>query len=70
MRYRVGEEAATAALNSTHHSLVLTVVMSLIVGIVLVWLGRHGRQMWLIAWSWGLILCSIAYGGLMLFGLY
>jgi len=70
MRYRVGEDAANAALNSTDHSMMVTIVLSLCVGIVLVWMGHHGRQLWLTTWSYGLILCSLAYGGWMLYAVY
>ena len=70
MRYRVGEDAATAALNATDHTLMLTAVLGLIIGMVLVWLGRKGRQLWLICWSWGLIVCSVAYASWMLYADY
>ncbi|MCB1739629.1 MAG: hypothetical protein KDK91_04615 [Gammaproteobacteria bacterium] len=67
MRYRVGEDPATAALNSTDHTLIITVVMSLFIGIALVWLGHRGRQFWLTSWSYGLIVCSVLYGGWMIY---
>jgi len=41
--------------------LLFTMVISLIIGFVLMWLARHGRQMWLMAWSVGLVLASVAY---------
>jgi uncharacterized membrane protein affecting hemolysin expression len=61
MRYRIGETPASGT--STDDMLLFTVVISLIVGIVLTWLARRGRQRWLSAWSIGLILVSIAYLG-------
>jgi len=70
MRYRVGEDAANAALNATDQSMVVTVVLSLFIGVVLVWMGHRGRQLWLACWSYGLILCSVAYGGWMLYAVY
>lgn len=44
-----------------HFMLNFTVALALLVGIVLLWLGRRGKVMWLQVWSVGLILFSIAY---------
>jgi hypothetical protein len=61
MRYRIGEAPGSGT--STDDMLLFTMAISLIVGIVLVWLARRGRQMWLFWWSIGLILASFAYLG-------
>ena len=60
MRYRIGDDPASGA-TVTDDMLLLTVVIGLVVGIVLIWLARLGRQMWLMVWSVGLVLASIAY---------
>ena len=60
MRYRIGDDP-TSGTTVTDDMLLLTVVIGLVVGIVLIWLARFGRQMWLMAWSVGLVLSSIAY---------
>lgn len=60
MRYRIGDDPATGA-TATDDMLLLTVVIGLVVGIVLIGLARLGRQMWLMVWSVGLVLASIAY---------
>jgi len=60
MRYRVGADPASGA-QATDDMLLFTMVISLIIGVVLMWLARHGRQMWLMAWSVGLVLASVAY---------
>ena len=60
MRYRIGDDPATGA-TATDDMLLLTVVIGLVVGIVLIWHARLGRQMWLMVWSGGLWLASIAY---------
>ena len=60
MRYRVGADPASGA-QATDDMLLFTMVISLIIGFVLMWLARHGRQMWLMAWSVGLVLASVAY---------
>ena len=67
MRYRTGEDAAHAALNATDHTLMLTAILSLAIGVVLVLLARRGQQLWLAVWSWGLLVASIAYIGWMLY---
>ena len=60
MRYRIGADPASGA-PVTDDMLLLTVVIALVVGVVLIWLARFGRQMWLMAWSVGLVLSSLAY---------
>jgi hypothetical protein len=60
MRYRIGDDP-TSGTTVTDDMLLLTVVIGLIVGIVLIWLARLGQQMWLMVWSVGLVLASIAY---------
>ena len=44
-----------------HFMLAFTVSLGLLVGCVLLWLGMHGRIMWLRAWSVGLIVISAGY---------
>lgn len=60
MRYRIGADPTSGA-QATDDMLLFTVIISLIIGFVLMWLARHGRQMWLMAWSVGLVLASVAY---------
>jgi hypothetical protein len=60
MRYRVGDDPASGT-TVTDDMVLVTVVIGLIVGIVLVWLAQRGRQMWLLVWSTGLVLASLAY---------
>lgn len=44
-----------------HFMLNFTVTLALVVGLVLLWLGRRGRILWLQVWSVGLVVFSIAY---------
>ena len=60
MRYRIGAGPDSGA-QATDDMLLFTMVLSLIIGIVLIWLARRGRQMWLMAWSVGLVIVSVAY---------
>ena len=44
-----------------HHMLLFTVVLAFFIGVLLFWLGRHGRVLWLTVWSAGLVLASVGY---------
>jgi hypothetical protein len=44
-----------------HNMLTLSMVISIVIGICLFAAGRHGRILWLQAWSIGLIALSVAY---------
>lgn len=46
---------------SMHHMLSFSMVLGVAVGLVLLWLGMHGKIMWLKVWSIGLIACSAGY---------
>jgi hypothetical protein len=63
MRYSealVGEPLYSQS-SGLHHMLLFTVVLAFFIGIILLWLGRRGRVMWLTVWSAGLILASVGY---------
>jgi hypothetical protein len=63
MRYPEGQTPQTIYSQSEGLQFMLTfsVSLGLVIGVVLLWLGRHGRVLWLQAWSIGLIAVSIAY---------
>jgi hypothetical protein len=44
-----------------HFMLNFTVTLALMIGLLLFWLARRGRVMWLSVWSAGLVLFSVAY---------
>jgi hypothetical protein len=52
-----------------HFMLNFTVVLALMIGAVLLWLGLKGRVLWLQVWSLGLILASLGYLGAAMLGL-
>ena len=60
MRYRIGADPGSGA-QATDDMLLLTMIFSLVIGVVLIWLARRGRQMWLMVWSVGLVIASVAY---------
>ena len=63
MRYLEGEEPNPLYPHSEgmHAMLSLSMVMSLLIGLVLLYLGYKGKIMWLKFWSGGLIAASLAY---------
>ena len=38
-----------------------TVFLALLIGIGLLYIGKMGKQLWIVVWSAGLILCSVLY---------
>ena len=63
MRYRIGEDPALSNYGSTGDFVTFTVVLCVVIGVVLCWLGWRGRQWWLFSWNAGLIVASLAYFG-------
>lgn len=48
--------------------LMFTAVIGLIIGIIFVFGGRYGKQIWIIFWGTGLVIVSITYIVYMLLG--
>ena len=46
--------------------LLFTALLSIIIGSILIWLGRRGKQLWMVVWSIGLIICSVLMGAAIL----
>jgi hypothetical protein len=44
-----------------HFMLNFTVALALLIGVLLWWLARRGRVLWLQVWSIGLVVFSVAY---------
>ncbi|MCB1784667.1 MAG: hypothetical protein KDJ33_00360 [Gammaproteobacteria bacterium] len=69
MRYQATEAAPIEELplysqsEGLHFMLNFTVALALVIGVLLLWLGRRGRVLWLQVWSAGLVLASVAYLG-------
>jgi hypothetical protein len=64
MRYNtITEQPMTvySEAESLHFMLNFTVFLGLIIGVILWFLGRNGRVLWLQVWSVGLVLSSVAY---------
>ena len=70
MRYEAGEQVPPVTemvvysqSEGLHFMLNFTVALALVIGLVLLWLGRRGRVIWLQVWSVGLVVFSVAYLG-------
>lgn len=63
MRYRIDEAGQQAAATGTDSFIVGSVVLGLIIGIVLVLTGMHGRQYWIAVWGGSLVVASAIYLG-------
>jgi len=67
MRYEVTDGVAGTGMQiysqseGLHFMLNFTVALALLIGLVLFWLSRRGRILWLQVWSFGLVIFSIAY---------
>jgi hypothetical protein len=62
MRYRIGESPGELGMPVTDGGMLAgTAVFGLLTGIIFVYLGLRGRQIWLTAWGGGLVLASCAY---------
>ncbi len=63
MRYKEGEvPVEQLAAHASDDMLVLTAIIGVVVGIILVFLGRIGKQMWMWVWGAGLVLISFYMG--------
>lgn len=69
-RYKVGDiPKEQLAVHASDDMLVVTAVLGFLIGIVLIYLGRKGKQMWMWVWGIGLIICSLYLGLSMTIGL-
>lgn len=61
MRYRVEGIEASKNFATADDLYLFTVILGLLIGLVLTWLGVKGRQIWLTVSSGGLVVASITY---------
>jgi len=62
MRYSENIPAEQLTVNASDNMLLFTAALSILIGIILTYLGHKGRQLWMVTWSIGLIICSILMG--------
>ena len=61
MRYKIDQATGLPITETSPGMLGFTVLLALIIAIVMLVLGKLGRQLWIIVWSIGLIICSVLY---------
>lgn len=72
MRYKDGEvliPKEQMAVHSSDDMLMLTAILGFLIGLVLTFLGRKGKQIWMWVWGIGLAICSLYLGASMQWGL-
>jgi hypothetical protein len=62
MRYSENIPAEQLTVNASNDMLLFTAALSILIGIILTYLGHRGRQLWMVTWSIGLIICSVLMG--------
>ncbi len=62
MRYSENIPAEQLTVHASDNMLLFTAALSILIGIILTYLGHKGRQLWMVTWSVGLIICSILMG--------
>jgi len=61
MRYKIDPTTGLPMAETSPGMLGATVLLALVIGVVLFFVGRRGRQLWIVVWSIGLIICSVLY---------
>jgi hypothetical protein len=54
--------------NASNDMLLFTAFLSVLIGIILIYLGKKGKQLWMVVWSIGLIFMSFFMAGSIVFG--
>jgi hypothetical protein len=62
MRYQENIPPEQLTINASNDMLLFTAFLSILIGFILVYLGHKGRQLWMVTWSIGLIICSVLMG--------
>ena len=61
MRYKIDPITGLPIAETSPRMLGATVLLALVIGIVLLYVGKRGKQLWIVVWSIGLIICSVLY---------
>lgn len=63
MRYREGEAPHPdyPYTENMHQMVTMSVLLAILIGAILFYLGRRGRVLWLTLWSAGLVVCAVSY---------
>jgi hypothetical protein len=66
MRYPDNIPPEQLTVNASNDMLLFTAALSIVIGLILTYLGYKGRILWMVTWSIGLIICSILLGASLL----
>ena len=66
MRYPDNIPPEQLTVNASNDMLLFTAALSIVIGVILTYLGHKGRHLWMVTWSLGLIICSILLGASLL----
>ncbi len=61
MRYKIDPTTGLPMAETSPGMLGATVLLALVIGVVLLFVGRRGKQLWIVVWSIGLIISSVLY---------
>jgi len=62
MKYPENIPPEKLTVNASDDMLLFTAALSIVIGLILVYLGHKGKQLWMVTWSIGLIICSVLMG--------
>lgn len=68
MRYRIGEDIQNLGEPVGDELVSFSAVLGLLMGVGFVIAGLRGKQIWLLFWGTGLVICSIVYLGAEILG--
>jgi len=61
MRYKIDPLTGLPLAETSPGMLSATVFLALLIGVALLFIGKMGKQLWIVVWSAGLIICSVLY---------
>ena len=66
MKYPDNIPPEQLTVNASNDMLLFTAALSIVIGIILTYMGYKGRVLWMVTWSLGLIICSLLLGASLL----
>ena len=63
-RYREDEalEGYKMAQHASDDMLLFTAVIAVVIGVIIAYIGKRGKQLWMLVWGIGLVVASLAMG--------
>jgi uncharacterized membrane protein affecting hemolysin expression len=62
MKYPENIPPEQLTIHASDDMLLFTAGLSIVIGVILAFLGHKGRQLWMVTWSIGLVICSVLLG--------